>query len=36
MTEKEYFDFIEQYLQLFPEQLTSREKIVIDPDRAKL
>ena len=36
MTEKEYFEFIEQYIQLFSKLQEKREKIVIDPKLTKL
>ncbi len=36
MTEKEYFQFIEQYLQLFAAQIPPRKKIEMDPKKVKL
>jgi hypothetical protein len=36
MTEDDYFEFIEQYLQLFADKTPEREKIEIDENLAKL
>lgn len=36
MTDEEYFDFLEQFLKMFPSIESDRETIEIDPKLAKL